>query len=70
MSGPKPICAGCGVLMTVFGQPMCSECARMLTFAQPEPFCHLCLSKGLTLKGGLHYNKTGGYAGKCSGSSA
>jgi len=65
--GPKPICAGCGVLMTTFGQPMCGECTRMITCAQPEQYCSLCLSSaGLTLKGGLHYTKDGGYAGKCT----
>lgn len=68
-AGPKPICAGCGVLLPGFGQPMCNECVRMGGF-EPEPeSCNLC-SAGLTLKGGLHYNKAGGYAGKCIDSSA
>lgn len=66
MSGPKPICAGCGVLLPGFGQPMCGECTRMLNFAQPETEpCPLCAA-GLILKRGLHYNKADGYAGKCS----
>lgn len=66
MTGPKPICAGCGVLLPGFGQPFCGECARMSYFAEPETeACSLC-AVGLTLKGGLHYNKAGGYAGKCS----
>lgn len=66
MSGPKPICAGCGVLLPGFGQPFCGECTRMTTFEDPEHEpCALC-SAGLNLKGGLHYNKAGGYAGKCS----
>jgi hypothetical protein len=66
--GPKPICAGCGVLMSVFGQPLCGECMRMSGF-EPETHCQFCLSMSLssefTLRGGLHYNKDGGYAGKC-----
>lgn len=68
-AGPRPVCAGCGVLLPGFGQPMCGECTRLSGF-EPETHCPLCLSSHLTLKGGLHYNKTGGYAGKCSDSSA
>jgi hypothetical protein len=28
MIGPKPICAGCGVLLSGFGQPMCGAGLR------------------------------------------
>jgi hypothetical protein len=65
---PRPVCAGCGVLLPGFGQPMCWECTRMGGFEQFEG-CNLC-SVGLELKGGLHYNKTGAYAGKCKESSS
>jgi hypothetical protein len=65
MNGPRPICAGCGVLLPGFGQPMCGECMRMAGF-QLERECILCLSAKFTLKGGLHYNKEGGYAGRCT----
>lgn len=66
MNGPRPICAGCGALMTVFGQPMCNECLRLSGF-EPARHCQFCLtSQFFTLKGGLHYNERGGYAGKCT----
>lgn len=43
---------------------MCGECTRLSGF-EADPNCHLCLSSAFTLKGGLHYTKDGGYAGKC-----
>lgn len=65
MTGPKPICAGCGVLLPGFGQPFCGECTRLSGF-EPDSNCPFCLSSKFTLKGGLHYNEAGGYVGKCS----
>jgi hypothetical protein len=60
-------CAGCGKETTLHG-PVCDDCLGIGIERSPSPdCCSLCLARGLTLRGGLHYNKKGGYAGKCSG---
>jgi predicted amidophosphoribosyltransferase len=64
MTGPTIVCFACGSPTGEF-KPFCDDCAR---FWQAEvgyvPFCTLC-EKGYTELHGLHYTKSGGYAGRC-----
>lgn len=61
------ICAGCQE-PTTLGKPVCDRCLGIGSLNnERERDCVLCFARGLTLKDGLHYNKQGGYAGKCIG---
>lgn len=64
MSGPRPICAGCGCL-TEFGKPLCDDCFEA-SGGVLQPYCSLCEAGLAVDKFGLHTTKTGGYAGKCA----
>lgn len=72
MNGPRPICAGCQK-PTTWTKPVCDDCMRAVG-ETPTQYCPLCESVMLLAntqllkadKFGVHYTKTGGYAGKCS----
>ncbi len=65
-AGPKVVCACCGTEIPL-GSPVCSECAADIGLGladAPAKFCMLCAHRH-TKRAGLHYNKRGGYIGRC-----
>jgi hypothetical protein len=58
--------------MTTWGKPLCDDCLRAAGDI-PVAYCALCESAVMLTnspiqkadKFGVHYTKTGGYAGKC-----
>ena len=68
MNGPQVVCAGCGT-PTSINKPICIDCLGEWGPVVPIDLCALCQG-GLALdRGGLHYNREGGYAGKCTANS-
>jgi predicted amidophosphoribosyltransferase len=66
MKGPSVVCFGCGE-PTSLSKPICDNCMR-LSGQEPLAYCALCEIGLLRDSHGLHVNKAGGYAGKCTAS--
>jgi hypothetical protein len=63
MVEPQIVCAGCGCPTNAF-KPLCEDCLEVLDEIGTK-VCLLCDQGMLKDANGLHFTKTGGYAGKC-----
>ena len=57
-------CGCCGKPITI-PDLLCDHCVQAL-LAAPKVPCSLCQSPHFELRDGFHYNKAGGYAGRCA----
>lgn len=67
MSCPRILCACCGTEIPL-GSPVCRECAADIGLGMlPAPTNHYCpqCARYNEPRGGLHYNESGGYIGRC-----